>query len=236
MLASAPLPVREEIADRAETEGVEALDLARREDIAGAAREPPHHALPLLELLQAHDGVEDALVGAEGEERPLDDALDQPVAVGIPMLEDLADHPPAVAILSRVETGLPVDVAQRPSLVAHDELHGDEMVVGVDVTREVREVPVCEGLLALGLRRLGDLPADGPAVAMRVEAARILLPHDDVGGHAAVEIREAVLAENFLKRRPQDAKGRENLRPVDEVGDRTPGVRVGRPDEHEERD
>ena len=43
--------------------------------------------LPLLGLLQRHDRVEDALVGAEREQRALDDALDQAVAVGVAMVE-----------------------------------------------------------------------------------------------------------------------------------------------------
>ena len=109
--------------------------------------------LPLLGLLQRHHRVEDALVGPEREQRALDDALDQPIAVGVAMVEDRADQAPAIAALRGVEARLPVDVAEGAGLEADDELHGNEVVVRVDVGREVRQVAPGERLLALGARR-----------------------------------------------------------------------------------
>ncbi len=108
--------------------------------------------------------------------------------------------------------------------------------MGEDVAGQVREVTVGEGLLTLAARGLGDLPADRPAVAVRVETARVLLRLHDVGGDAAVEVGEPVRAQNFLKRRSEGAKAVQDLRPVDEVGHGTPGERVVRPGEHEGRD
>ena len=113
------------------------------------------------------------------------------IEVAVAMAQHRADEPPAVALLRGVEAGFPVDVAEGPRLEAGDELHRHEVVVRVDVGREVREVAVGERFLALAVRGLDDLPADRPAVAVRVEAPRVLLRVEDVGRDAAVEIRAA---------------------------------------------
>lgn len=123
-----------------------------------------------------------------------------------------------------------------PGRVAHDELHGDVVVVRVDVAGEVRQVAVRERLLALRRGALDHLPADRPAVAVGIEVAGVLLRLHDVGGDAPVEVCEPVLAQDFLKGWTQGVKVLENLRPVDEMGHGAPGERLGRPDQqHDDR-
>src|SRR5262245_15507677 len=193
-LAGAATLVEQQIDDRGGAHPVEALDLARRQRVAGALAQAAHHELPLLRLLERHDRVEDALVRAEREQRALDDALDQSIAIDVPVVQHLPDQAPAIAALRGVEAGFPVDVAQGPRLEAHHQLDGDVVVVRVHVGREVREIAPGERLLALVARALDDLPADRPAVTVRVEAPGVLLGVHDVGGNAAVEVREPVAA------------------------------------------
>jgi hypothetical protein len=151
------------------------------------------------------------------------------------VLEHVADHALAVAALRGVEARLPVDVPRAARLEADDHLHRHVLVVREDVAREVRQIAVRERLLALGVRLPCDLPPHWPAVTVRVHAARVALCLYDVRGDAAVEVGEAMLAEDFLKGRTHGAKGLENLRPVHKVGDGPPGIRVTRPAEHDDR-
>src|SRR5262249_44889801 len=100
--------------------------------------------------------------------------------------------------------------------------------------RQVRQVAPRERLLALGASRFHDLPPDRPAVAMGVEAARVLLGVHDVGGNAAVEVRLAGTPEDFLKGGGEAAKVLENLRAVNQVGHRSPRMHLARPAEQQE--
>src|SRR5262245_53837807 len=129
MLAGALATAYQQVLDGAGADRVEAIDLALREGVARARRQAADHVLPLVELLQGHHRVEDALVGAEREQRPLDDTLDEAIAIGITVLEHRADQSPAIALLGGVEARLPVDVTERARRVAHDELHRDVVVV-----------------------------------------------------------------------------------------------------------
>src|SRR5262249_5626820 len=87
---------------RGRAQPVEAIDLARCERIAGTVAEPAHHRLPLAKLLDGHQRVEDALVGAEREQGPLDHALDEAITIREAAREHGADETPAIACLRGV--------------------------------------------------------------------------------------------------------------------------------------
>jgi hypothetical protein len=106
----------------------------------------------------------------------------------------------------------------------------------VHVGGEVGHVSPREGFLALAARGLDDLPPDRPAMAMRVEAAGVLLGVHDVGSDAAVEVGQPVAAEDFLKGRGEAAKLLEHQGAVDEMGDGPPGVGVARPEDGGDRE
>jgi hypothetical protein len=71
---------------------------------------------------------------------------------------------------------------------------------------------------------------------MGVEAAGVPLGVHDVGGDVAVKVLQAGFAEDFLKGRREAAKVLKNLRAVNQVGDRSPRMRLARPAQQQKRD
>lgn len=198
-LCRALASAKHEIAYGLDARVVEALDLLGREASGGTAAHLAHELLPAIELLDQQERAEDALVRAEREQRAFHDATDEIVEVARRLAQHDPQEAPGSARLRRIEARFPVYVPQADRVVALDEMHGYEVVVRVYVTDEVRQIAVRERTFARRASRACDLPADPPAVAVRVDAAGVALRVHDVRGDAAIKIRCAMGGQDLLK-------------------------------------